>query len=137
MRGKQPCALAVVAAALALLLPQVAPGQGARDAERDEETRAEGVEGPSADPTPDDLGVQIMMETSRQAQEELTADREAAKAAHEMKIDKQREQKEKTREQQEAERSEAWSNIVVQGAGAAVAVEGAGVGAAGSEEDEE
>jgi hypothetical protein len=132
MREIWRCALAVIVAALVLVLPQLAWGQEATDAERDEETRAERVGRPSSDATQDNLGLKIMLETSRTAQEDRAADREAAEAAESRKVGKMREKKQRTREQQEEERSEAWSNVGVQ---AATAV-GVATGVAEAEEDE-
>jgi hypothetical protein len=105
MRRNQPCALAVLAAALALLLAQVARGQEARVAENDGEARVEGVGAKAADSASDDLGLKIMQETSRMAREDRSAAGEAARAAQSTKLEGMREKKERTRERQEEERT--------------------------------
>ena len=137
MRRSRPCALVVVAAALVLLLPQVAPGQRSSDAAGDEEARAERVEGGAPEePTPDDLSFQIMLETQKAAQEDQEAACEATEAAFSSKIDKMQEKKEATQEQQEEERDAAWSNVGVQAAGATTAVGAAAVGAEPDEDED-
>jgi hypothetical protein len=136
MMRRRPCALAVVATALALLLPQVAPGQDVREAAGDGEASAERLEGTPEEPAPDDLGIRVIQETVKAAEEDRKADREAAEAAHAAKIGKMQEKKEQTREQQEEERSEAWGNAAVQAEGSAVAV-GTAAEVADPEEDED
>jgi len=130
MRRNRPCAMAVVSAALALLLPQAAGGQQARDADGDHGVRIEGVGEAPVDPAPDDPIPKVILETSKHEQAVRADGREAAEAAESRKRDMMREQEQRSRQRQEEERSAAGA----QAAGATNAV-GSAIGVAEPEED--